>query len=88
MSDGLQNNSFALGEHERHFIADMVKNGRFGNKTEVVRAGLRLLEDYENKQKLLRLRAEIAKGDADYEAGRYTQYDTTDDLIKKITGKD
>ena len=78
--------SFTLGEHDRSFIADMVENGRFGNKTEVVRAGLRLLEDYENKQKLQRLRAEIAKGDADIKAGRVTPYANAgalfDDIMK------
>ncbi|MCH7936697.1 MAG: type II toxin-antitoxin system ParD family antitoxin [Proteobacteria bacterium] len=40
--------SYALGERFEHFIDTQVKNGRFNNASEVVRAGLRLLEDYEN----------------------------------------
>lgn len=87
MSDSLKNSSFALGDHEREFIANMVHNGRFGNKTEVVRAGLRLLQDYENNQKLQRLRAEIAAGDADIAAGRVTEYKTADDLLVDVLSK-
>ncbi|MEM7620479.1 MAG: type II toxin-antitoxin system ParD family antitoxin [Pseudomonadota bacterium] len=84
MSESTKTQSFALGEHDRDFITDMVENGRFGNKTEVVRAGLRLLEDYENTQKLHRLRALIAEGEADIAAGRYTAYDNRDTLFNEI----
>lgn len=76
--------SFSLGEHDRSFIQGQVEHGRFGNKTEVVRAGLRLLEDYENQQQLQRLRADIAKGDADIQAGRMTEYDSADALLKDL----
>ena len=76
--------SFTLGSHDCDFIEEMVTNGRFGNKTEVVRAGLRLLEDYESNQKLNRLRAEIAKGDADYLEGRIFKYDTPNEMISEI----
>lgn len=37
--------SFALGEHFEQFIESQLKTGRFNNASEVVRAGLRLLED-------------------------------------------
>lgn len=77
--------SFTLGEHDRSFISEMVDKGRFGNRTEVVRAGLRLLQDYENTQKMHRLRSAIAEGDADIEAGRFTEYNNADDLLKSIT---
>ncbi|TQV88304.1 type II toxin-antitoxin system ParD family antitoxin [Aliikangiella coralliicola] len=79
-----QNQTFSLGEHERGFIDDMVENGRFGNRTEVVRAGLRLLEDYEHAQKLNRLRARVEEGVADIEAGRVTVYQSADKLFKDI----
>ncbi|MDH5191879.1 MAG: type II toxin-antitoxin system ParD family antitoxin [Gammaproteobacteria bacterium] len=76
--------SFALGEHDRSFIADMVRNGRFGNRTEVVRSALRLLQDYENDQKTKRLRALIDEGLADVSAGRVTEYASADDMANSI----
>jgi len=37
----------SLGSHFEEFIDTQLKNGRFQNASEVVRAGLRLLEDQE-----------------------------------------
>ncbi len=77
--------SFTLGERDIEFLTNMVEKGRFGNRTEVVRASLRLLEDYENNEKIKRLRALIAEGDADIEAGRITEYDNAQELESSIT---
>ena len=84
MAEIKKNVSFSLGARDRAFIESQVEHGRFGNRTEVVRAGLRLLEDYEYRQKLQRLRAEIAKGDADLKAGRVTEYDSATSLYNDI----
>ena len=84
MSDNLKNSSFALGGHDREFISSMVNDGRFGNKTEVVRAGLRLLQDYESNQKMQRLRVEIAMGDSDIAAGRITEYKSASNLLADV----
>ena len=77
--------SFTLGERDIEFLTNMVEKGRFGNRTEVVRAGLRLLEDYENNEKIKRLRALITEGDADIKAGRITEYDNAQELENSIT---
>ena len=39
--------SVALGAHFEEFIKEQLEGGRFNNASEVVRAGLRLLEDQE-----------------------------------------
>ena len=85
MSETLKNISIALGKHDKSFITDMVDNGRFGNRSEVIRAGLRLLQDYENAQKTHRLRALIAEGDADIKEGRTSEYDSAEELFNSIT---
>jgi antitoxin ParD1/3/4 len=55
-----RNTSISLGEHFEDFIAHSIKEGRFSNASEVVRAGLRLLIDEENK--VTALRHAISKG--------------------------
>ena len=62
----------------------MVEEGRFGNRTEVVRASLRLLEDYENNEKLKRLRSLIAVGDSEIQEGNYDHYESSADLLNDI----
>jgi antitoxin ParD1/3/4 len=55
-----KNTSVALSDHLHGFVEQKIKEGRFGNASEVVRAGLRLLEEQETK--LEALRAAIREG--------------------------
>jgi len=48
-----RNTSVTIGEHFTNFIATQVSTGRYGSASDVVRAGLRLLEDHEAKFKAL-----------------------------------
>lgn len=54
-----------LTPHYEDFVQEAVSSGRYGNVSEVVRAALRLLEDYETDQaaKLKDLRTAIAEGE-------------------------
>jgi antitoxin ParD1/3/4 len=76
------NKSYVLGEHYEKFIASQVKAGRFNNASEVVRAGLRMLEDYETRMK--ELRALIDEGDAAIAAGKVSTYAGPEKLTANI----
>ncbi len=45
----MKNTSVSLGNYFDQFVSSQVKIGRYKNVSEVIRAGLRLLEDEENK---------------------------------------
>ena len=55
----------SLGTHFETLIEDKIKSGRYQNASEVVRAGLRLLEDAElnREQRMERLRQAIIEGE-------------------------
>ncbi len=44
-----RNTSISLGDHFEDFVDKRIATGRFTNASEVIRAGLRLLEEEENK---------------------------------------
>jgi antitoxin ParD1/3/4 len=65
-----RNTSISIGDHFEHFIESTVSTGRFNNASEVVRAGLRLLEEEENRIQILR--QAIQEG---VESGRAVDFD-------------
>ena len=55
-----RNTSVSLGDYFESFVYNTVSEGRFKNASEVIRAGLRLLEEEENK--IIALRKAINEG--------------------------
>jgi antitoxin ParD1/3/4 len=56
----MKNTSISLGDHFDEFVKSQVSEGRYKNVSEVIRAGLRILEDEESKTQALK--AAIQKG--------------------------
>ena len=56
--------SYSIGKHFEELIDNLVESGRYATASEVMREGLRLVEEREErrKAKLEALRAEIQKG--------------------------
>ncbi|MEM9910913.1 MAG: type II toxin-antitoxin system ParD family antitoxin [Pseudomonadota bacterium] len=82
-----RNPSISLTEHQQQFVESLVSSGRYHGVSEVVRAGLRLLEDDEERRiaELDRLRADVAKGLNDIEQGRVTDFDAETVIAKGKT---
>jgi antitoxin ParD1/3/4 len=55
-----KNTSISLGDHFEEFVQTRIGEGRYTNASEVIRAGLRLLE--EEEQKFYALRKSIQDG--------------------------
>lgn len=56
----MKTTSVALGSYFEDFIKVQIANGRYNNASEVIRAGLRLLED--NESRIVALKAAIKEG--------------------------
>ena len=56
-----RNTSVSLGDHFAEFIERQIARGRFASVSDVVRAGLRLLE--ENETRLSALQAALVEGE-------------------------
>ena len=56
-----KNTSMTLGDHFDSFIAQQIAEGRYASASEVIRAGLRMLED--NEQKIATLRRLLEEGE-------------------------
>ena len=80
-----RNTSVSLGNYFENFVDNRVLEGRFKNASEVIRAGLRLLEEEESK--IIALKIAITEG---IESGIATEFDPMKHLeslkVKKKNG--
>ncbi|MDH0613216.1 MULTISPECIES: type II toxin-antitoxin system ParD family antitoxin [unclassified Agrobacterium] len=71
-----------LGRHLESYVSDLVKSGRYNSRSEVLREGVRLVE--EREKRLAALDLAIARGIADADAGRTTP---VDDVASQLSAK-
>lgn len=76
-----RNTSISLGDHLAGFVDQRVKQGRYASASDVVRAGLRLLEEQEAKLDVLR--SALAAGEA---SGEPTDFDFDAYIARKVGG--
>jgi len=76
-----------LSDHQQQLVETLVQSGRYQNASEVLREGLRLIEERERLEeaKLKALKQAARTGWADVSAGRYT--DVADDRLEEFVGQ-
>ena len=74
--------SAELGKQLEAYIQQLVDTGRYGSKSEVLREGIRLVQDRETR--LAALDTSIARGLADIESGRTMP---AGDVFKRLEDK-
>lgn len=73
-------NSVDLGKPLEKFVTALVKSGRYNSKSEVLREGVRLIQERETR--LAALDAAIARGLGDANAGRLKPADRVFDRLE------
>lgn len=80
--------NIVLTDQQHEFVESLVQSGRYQDASEVLREGLRLVQDREREEaaKLRALRAAADHGWADIAAGRYTDLDddSLEDFIRRL----
>lgn len=71
-----------LGQQLENYVSELVKSGRYNSRSEVLREGVRLVE--EREKRLLALDLAIAQGVADAEAGKLSPIR---DVAARLTAK-
>lgn len=73
--------SLTLGPHWEAFIREEIESGRYATASEVVRAGLRELE--ERKEKLEKLRAYLDVGIEQADRGEFAELESAESVVER-----
>ena len=75
-----RNPSISLTEHQQAFVSELVASGRYHGVSEVLRAGLRLLEEREDQRRaaLRRIEAAVQEG---MESGLASEMESISEII-------
>ena len=71
-----------LGKNLESYVQELVEGGRYGSKSEVLREGIRLIQERETQQEALK--ALVMQGMADIEAGRTV---SSEDVFSRLKAK-
>lgn len=76
-----------LTDHQASLVEALVSTGRYQNASEVLREGLRLIEarEAQDNTRICALRQAAHAGIADLEAGRFTSFESPDDLRNHLS---
>jgi antitoxin ParD1/3/4 len=76
-----------LTDHQAQLVEKLVSTGRYQNASEVLREGLRLIENREaqDSARLLALRDAARVGMADIDAGRFRSFESSAALGRHLT---
>lgn len=76
-----------LTNHQASFLERLVSTGRYQNASEVLREGLRLVEqrEAEDASRLEALRSAVKVGIADFEQGQYDTFESGAQLRSHLT---
>ncbi len=86
-ADKMPTRNVVLSDHQHELVETLVQSGRYQNASEVLREGLRLIEERERieEARLKALKRAARQGWADIAAGRHT--DVTDDQLEDFVGQ-
>lgn len=81
--------SVTISDHFDGFISSQIEAGRYETASEVVRAGLRMLEDYETgyQRQLEELRAHLDEGIAQLDRGEGVRMSVKEAIAEHKKGK-
>ena len=77
-----------LTDHQAALVEQLVQSGRYQNASEVLREGLRMVEqrDTEDAYRLAALRKAAQEGIADIDAGRFKTFESKQGLRDHLRG--
>ena len=75
--------TFQPSEKMGSFIEGLVKSGDYNNQSEVIRAGVRLLEEQTAKSSITTLRQLIEEGDASSDVENFSMDDIRRELVNR-----
>ncbi|MDH3693883.1 MAG: type II toxin-antitoxin system ParD family antitoxin [Gammaproteobacteria bacterium] len=79
-----KNTTIILGDHFRSYVTRKVRSGRYSNTSEVIREGLRRME--EDDEELEALKKRLALGEREIKQGKHSTY-SLKSIVKEIDKK-